>query len=202
MGFKSKDGTVVETVIFNGYKYNRYPESPNPAHRRYFGRAGHRLHRDVWVFHNGPIPEGHQIHHIDENTANNDISNLECLSFKHHRAEHLEQYIARGKSPKQLAHLAAINHKAKAWHKSEEGRAWHRDVCAKHLDKARANKRIGDARLIRGTRQCEWCGTEFEFRSIRKFQCSNACSTAKSKYLLGKGRKAHPYFASRLQSDS
>lgn len=202
MGFKSKDGTVVETVIFNGYKYNRYPESTNPAHRRYFGRAGHRLHRDVWVFYNGPIPEGHQIHHVDENTANNDISNLECLSFKHHRAEHHDQYVERGRSPEQLTHLRKARYKATDWHKSEEGRAWHRDVCAKHLDKARANKRIGDARPIRGTRQCKWCGTEFEFREPRKTICSSACQTAKSKYVTGKTSKTNPYFASRLQSDS
>lgn len=42
------------------------------------------LHREVWKYHFGPIADGHQIHHRDRNKANNDISNLECVSLEDH----------------------------------------------------------------------------------------------------------------------
>lgn len=42
------------------------------------------LHRYVWEKHNGPIPDGYDIHHIDWNKLNNDISNLELISHSEH----------------------------------------------------------------------------------------------------------------------
>lgn len=126
MAFKPNPDVVSEVIVFNGYRYRRYPNSSNPAHRKYFARAKHRLHRDVWEFHNGVVPDGHDIHHIDGNTLNNDISNLQCIDEKAHYAEHREELRSRNTSPRQLAHLAKIRHMTKAWHASEEGRAWHK----------------------------------------------------------------------------
>ena len=125
MPFKST-GIIVESIVFNGRKYNRYPESDNPAHRKYFARAGHRLHRDVWIYHNGPIPEGMHIHHIDGNTANNDISNLACVTRREHWAEHRAKISEWNRRPEQLEHLAQIRGSSAAWHKSPEGQAWHK----------------------------------------------------------------------------
>jgi len=71
-------------VIFNGEKYTR-------RNTGYFGKTrGDRalLHRDVWCFHNGQIPDGYDIHHIDEDRENNIIDNLECLP----KAEHTRKY--------------------------------------------------------------------------------------------------------------
>ena len=45
-------------------------------------------HRVVWELHNGPIPEGMQIHHIDGDKLNNDISNLECVYPTEHKRIH------------------------------------------------------------------------------------------------------------------
>lgn len=42
------------------------------------------MHRYVWERHHGPIPPNHDIHHIDHNRANNDISNLELYSKSEH----------------------------------------------------------------------------------------------------------------------
>lgn len=46
------------------------------------------MHRYVWEKEIGKIPFGWDIHHKDENKANNEISNLECLP----KAEHTRLY--------------------------------------------------------------------------------------------------------------
>lgn len=53
------------------------------------------MHRDVWEFYNGPIPEGWDVHHKDEKKSNNDIDNLECLPKSEHTrlySPHNNQY--------------------------------------------------------------------------------------------------------------
>lgn len=47
---------------------------------------GKRQHRLIWEAHNGKIPDGMHIHHIDENKQNNAIENLQLVDSKlHHR---------------------------------------------------------------------------------------------------------------------
>lgn len=81
MGF-AKEGVWVEVVVFQGRKYPRYPDSPKKVHRLYFGRSGHLLHRDVWEHHHGPIPDGHHVHHIDEDPG---ITMSTTLNVVHRR---------------------------------------------------------------------------------------------------------------------
>lgn len=53
-----------------------------------------KLHRLVYVMHNGPIPEGYQIHHKDGNKRNNRAENLECVSaLKHASLKHIDKKI-------------------------------------------------------------------------------------------------------------
>ena len=40
------------------------------------------IHRGVWEAFNGEIPEGMDVDHIDNNPANNALSNLQILSRK------------------------------------------------------------------------------------------------------------------------
>lgn len=40
------------------------------------------IHRLVWAYHKGQLPEGKQINHIDGNKKNNQISNLEAVTGK------------------------------------------------------------------------------------------------------------------------
>ena len=134
---------MVETVIFNGITYRRYPDAERESDRTYF-RAGindqqrygvRLLHRDVWTYYNGPIPEGYEIHHKDENPANNDISNLECLSMEEHHKKH----------PFKGGHVFTKEDydKAAAWHKSAEGHKWRNQFRWEYV------------------RQCPWCDKEF-----------------------------------------
>lgn len=55
-------------------------------HGYYSATTGDRqlMHRYVWEQHNGAIPPNHDIHHIDHDRSNNDISNLELYSKSEH----------------------------------------------------------------------------------------------------------------------
>lgn len=53
-------------------------------------------YRKIWESFNGPIPKdddgrSYEIHHIDGNRDNNDISNLLCISIKNHYDIHYRQ---------------------------------------------------------------------------------------------------------------
>lgn len=52
------------------------------------GNRGKHLHRLIYEDHYGPIPKGMQIHHIDGDTTNNDISNLQMVSISEHNRIH------------------------------------------------------------------------------------------------------------------
>jgi len=74
-GPRSKDGR-------NGY-------STAKGYRRiYHGGRLRMEHVVVWEQHHGPVPDGHQIHHIDHNKLNNDISNLEAVDSVTHKRIH------------------------------------------------------------------------------------------------------------------
>ena len=45
-------------------------------------------HRWIWEQANGPIPEGHEIHHRDHNALNNDLDNLMCVTAEWHDNYH------------------------------------------------------------------------------------------------------------------
>ena len=52
------------------------------------------LHRGCWEAYHGPIPEGHDIHHADEDRQHNVIENLVCVT----RGEHMRLH-RNGKFP-------------------------------------------------------------------------------------------------------
>jgi hypothetical protein len=113
-----------EVLIYNGHRYRRYPNSKHPHHRKYFyGTEPRRgfLHRHVWEDVYGKIKENYEIHHIDGNTLNNDITNLEHILCSEHRAQHLSK---RSKTEKHQKHMVEARKKAVEWHRSTEGRLW------------------------------------------------------------------------------
>ena len=81
-----------------------------------------RAHRWVWKNVHGEIPKGYHIHHKDENKGNNDISNLELVSPK----EHAKKHWSKERSDQSRKNILKLIEKAKGWHSSEEGKAWHR----------------------------------------------------------------------------
>lgn len=117
-----------ETIIFDGKAYHRYPDSKSQTLRDYYRHHPAKsvvlfLHREVWKrCHGRAIPKGYHVHHKDEDTGNNAIENLELLSY----SDHMRRHHAGKCSPAKAAHLARVRPKGWAWHKTPEGRAYHR----------------------------------------------------------------------------
>jgi hypothetical protein len=83
-GLNLREKKFLPFVEFNGAKYTL-------RNTGYYGKTdGKRtlLHRDMWEFHKGPIPDGFDVHHVDENKEHNEISNFECLLKADHTRLH------------------------------------------------------------------------------------------------------------------
>lgn len=134
--------------------------------RRYFtSQHGYRLHQAIWEYHHGPIPPGHHIHHRDENTLNNAIENLECLSSADHFAAHWTEE-RREQARQQIKRARKA---ADAWHRTEAGIAWHRELGKRSW--------VGREPVAK---TCIQCGTEFQSITLREDDryCSNNCKSA------------------------
>jgi hypothetical protein len=130
-----------------------------------------------------------QIHHKNEIKSDNNPDNLQALS----RAEHCKVHIKkRGQSDKfkeqarvanirrqynpeareaNLNHLTAMQEKARLWHQSEEGRAWH----SEHGKKT-AEKVFNKSTMVK--ENCRVCGKEFmAYKAIanRSLYCHPNC---------------------------
>jgi hypothetical protein len=62
------------------------------------------MHRYVWEKEKGAIPEGWDIHHLDEDKANNGIENLECLPKSEHTRKYSPHNNQYTKGRKRAAH--------------------------------------------------------------------------------------------------
>lgn len=160
---------MAETVVFRGERYRRYPEADSRADRVYFRASDGKgyLHRAIYEHHNGPIPEGWHVHHRDGDPLNNDPSNLVCVSPKDHIAEHWTP--ERSQASREW--MEEIQPLTKAWHRSAEGREWHRQ----HGHATWA------AVAYTRTLECDQCGEEFEVTTIQRDGprfCTNKCKSA------------------------
>jgi hypothetical protein len=78
--YRPRKLSPAECQFFNGVKYTL-------RNNGYFmSTKGKRslMHRDVWEFYNGSIPENYDVHHKDHNKKNNRIENLEVLPKEEH----------------------------------------------------------------------------------------------------------------------
>lgn len=146
---------------FNGRKYTRDEKTGyylNSTHRE-------RIHRAVWEYYNGPIPDGYAIHHIDEDKSNNSIENLQLISKSAHATLHGKERAAVSYEwmCQNIREKAAP--KAAEWHKSDAGRAWHSEHGKTVFRNLEPQKRI-----------CEQCGNEYKTKARHASRfCSNNC---------------------------
>lgn len=129
------------------------------------------MHRYVWEFYNGKIPKGYEIHHIDFDRGNNDISNLQLVSRAEHRKIHADLLTDEQREWKRQNLNKNARPKAIEWHKSDEGTKWHSEQI-KHMHEICAFKR----NLI-----CTNCGKEYVgeiHKNGGNAFCSNTCKSA------------------------
>ena len=187
---------------FNGVRYYRRPDG---YYQSDHAHGDQYMHRAVWAHHHGPIPDGFEVHHDpDRDKSNNDIGNLQLMERGPHASLHGKDRAAA--DPAAVAvHMANIRPKASEWHRSEEGRAWHREHavrvaeglavvdqncvrCGKPYQVKVGKRKVGyctpycqtAARKERGdddeTRTCTVCGTDFTIdRYSRTKTCGRAC---------------------------
>ena len=135
---------------------------------KYFSNSSviKRLHRYVWEFHNGPIPNGFEIHHIDEDVSNNQIENLRILK----KGEHSSLHSSSEQKRKRMSDLGKRYQKRTAeWHGSESGIEWHRQHYQKNKHKLH--------KLVE--KVCSFCGKTFVAVNVGSDTafCSNNCTS-------------------------
>ena len=159
----------LRVAYFNGYKFRKDLKTGYYLSTRKTdtGRA-ERLHRYVWRFYNGDIPDGYNVHHVDEDKANNEIENLLLLPKGEHSSLHGNERWKR-EPDKMIENLIENAIPAsKAWHASEEGRKWHSSHSRQIIDNLKPQTYI-----------CEYCHKEYKaFPTGRHRFCSGACSSA------------------------
>lgn len=163
-----------ESVIYKGEMFTVLNTGRYYCSGRHKGKnaANERLlHRRIWTEHNGAIPPGNCIHHIDCNWRNNNIENLGCISSGDHQRNHMAERFKDGEYRiKNSQQLRAANDKAKSWHSSPEGVEWHK----KH------GKNVFGS-IVGKEYECEECRKKFISRSSHGARtCSEPCRTKRN----------------------
>lgn len=133
------------------------------------------IHREVWRYYFGEIPEGYEIHHVDEDKANNAISNLQCLSKADHNRIHLSRL---RKTAKQTEHVC--EYCGKIYLQDNFGI---RKFCTVEC----AQKAQAENRVIEKT--CEVCGAIFQTNDSRVKCCSVSCGNKLGHSLRGTSKE-------------
>ena len=157
-----------ETITYNGFKFQRYPESKNRSERVYYtgwvGKHKKRLHRYIYECEIGIIEKGMHIHHKDENPLNNDISNLEKKEKRKHLSEHYNSKTDEQKAFTKNNFIEKVIPCAKIWHSSKEGIDWHREHAKNSL--------MSDVDI---EKNCPNCSVDFKTKVKRQKYCTTRC---------------------------
>jgi hypothetical protein len=150
----------------DGVRFYFKPEGYYKADHGKYG--GITMHRYVWQKHNGDIPAGMHVHHIDGDKSNNRIENLEMLTASDHSKHHgsTNKWVGSEANKRQIL---AAGELAKTWHSSPAGLAWHSEN----------GKKAWESRT-KTTKQCVECGKEYEtyYPTRSKFCHQNCKATA------------------------
>ena len=130
-----------------------------------------RAHQWVWLNHHFKAPKGYHIHHINDNKSDNRIENLELIKGSRHLGYHMIKHMLDPSKKQKLQKLCeTIRPLTKAWHKSAEGRAWHKFHAIK--------SNFGNWDPIKY--ECQECNKEYWSKLKAKGRtrfCSNACKS-------------------------
>lgn len=173
--------------------------------KRHFN-ANLPIHREVWRYHHGDIPDGCEIHHIDEDKANNLIENLQCLTRNEHRQVHGsimqnikkktfvceycgKEYVAYDTGRNRFCSSRCLSRAFRKSHKTEKKicSSCGKEFIATHKNQKYCSPQCATfAQKKREVRTCPVCGKEFEAVVKTKTKC---CSRACSYKLRSVGKK-------------
>lgn len=140
-----------KSITYRGIRFHRYPDG--------YWIGGHpqrKLHRFIWETQVGPIPPGHVIHHRNEDTNDNRVENLECITPSQHNARHRRR---------DMENLAKAQEAATRIARTPERRQ-------EFAARVRSMWRTRKARPI----QCQRCGKIRLTKSMNRVQyCSRTC---------------------------
>ncbi|MBR4384122.1 MAG: HNH endonuclease [Selenomonadaceae bacterium] len=125
-------------------------------------RKNFSIQQSVWRYYNGDIPEGYDIHHIDENKDENNITNFQLLT----RAEHSKTHRENFQMPPRKAETFQCEICGRYFESVSCGR---NRYCSVHC----RNIAVKNAEHYKETRTCVVCGKPF---SISKFSDTTCCS--------------------------
>lgn len=78
-------------------------------HQIYFrGRSCALAHHIVWELHNGPVPEGMRIDHIDGNRSDSRIENLRLATADQNAQNKRKQFSRKYQLPKNIHHHSSL----------------------------------------------------------------------------------------------
>lgn len=120
--------------LFRGYRYLMASHDPRVSRDRALERACRsrrqepadlaraRARRYIWS-RAGPIPAGHEVHHVDGDPLNNRPSNLRLLSRADHTAIHRGDRSRRSGAPPPIRVLRNALRGLKRWRRAVEERS-------------------------------------------------------------------------------
>ena len=148
---------------FDGLIYRKHKHDG----RYYFSTS---LTRSVWKFFNGEIPDGYEVHHLDDDKYNDDISNLTLLTREEHLKLHADRRRGvktfRKPKPKNFVceycgkKFTALTTNGLRRYCSDDCRKKHRDAAGNYMTE----------------RTCEVCGKKFKaYKGHPTTHCSKEC---------------------------
>lgn len=157
-----------DVAHFNGFRFRRDKKTGYYLSSLKIGNRRKRLHNYVWEYFNGKPPKGFHVHHKTHDKYDNDIEHLELMGSSKHLSLH-STINAKSNQEWVAANLRDnAQPKAVEWHKSEEGRDWHREHYDNMKDKLHSKE----------LKECNNCGQDYVAKtSFSKF-CSNKCKSA------------------------
>lgn len=199
-----------KSIIEDGIRFT-YSGSP------YYYNSNQRdyLHRYRWKKVHGDIPEGYEIHHKDHNPYNNELDNLEMIEAIEHKLHHAENLTTERRNFMRKNMLENAIPAAVKWHKSEDGKEWHKEhyqnfkhklhekielVCD-NCGKEFITVNNGTGRFCSGAckaawrrksgvddvvRKCSWCGVDF---TVNKYSKTHTCTRSCTNRFVHKERK-------------
>lgn len=176
-GFEKLSVARLETALTNPPKVNVIDDTHQEFNGKIYSsdKKGHYsthnfIHRDVYSYYNGEIPNGYVVHHRDFDKSNNALENLQLLSLSKHSAIHV------------LHHKPFLHKKTKIIKKCE----W----CGKEFETDRAIMRFCShsccnaysANKTKEERICVICGKPFLTKKHKNAKtCSDTCRGLLSK---------------------